>query len=82
MVSVTDTGEGISMKDLPHIFDRFYMGDTSLTRERDQMGLGLSIAKSIIERHGGKIWAESKVGKGSVFNFTIPKQSNDINKKE
>jgi PAS domain S-box-containing protein len=74
LISVKDTGIGISAKDLPHIFKRFYMGDTSLTREKDQLGLGLSIAKSIVERHGGMIWAESKVGKGSKFSFTIPKQ--------
>lgn len=74
VVSIKDTGIGISEKDLPHIFERFYMGDTSLTREKDQLGLGLSIAKSIVERHGGKIWADSKLGKGSVFSFTIPKQ--------
>jgi PAS domain S-box-containing protein len=73
-VSIKDKGIGISKKDLPHVFKRFYMGDTSLTREKDQLGLGLSIAKSIVERHGGKIWAESKIGKGSLFSFTIPKQ--------
>ena len=80
-VSVVDNGLGIAKKDLPHIFERFYMGDTSLTREKDQLGLGLSIAKSIVERHGGRIWAESKLGKGSTFNFMIPKAPNK-NKKE
>jgi signal transduction histidine kinase len=75
VITVEDTGIGISEEDLPHIFERFYMGDTSLTREKNQLGLGLSIAKTIVERHGGKIWAESKLGKGSVFKFTIPKKS-------
>lgn len=74
MVSIEDSGVGISNKDLPHIFDRFYMGDTSLTRERDQLGLGLSITKAIVEGHGGKIWAESEVGKGSTITFSIPKK--------
>lgn len=70
---VADTGVGIKKDELPFIFERFYMGDTSLTREKDQLGFGLSIAKSIVERHGGKIWAESKVGNGSKFHFTLPK---------
>jgi PAS domain S-box-containing protein len=72
-VSVADTGVGIKKEELPFIFERFYMGDTSLTREKDQLGFGLSIAESIVERHGGKIWAESRVGKGSKFHFTLPK---------
>jgi signal transduction histidine kinase len=76
-VAITDTGIGISKVDLPHIFERFYMGDSSLTKERDQMGLGLSIVKSIVERHDGRIWAESEAGKGSTFHFTLPKQKDE-----
>jgi PAS domain S-box-containing protein len=72
-VLVKDTGIGIPKEDIPHIFERFYMGDTSLTRDRDKLGFGLPIAKAIVERHGGKIWVESELGKGSNFYFTIPK---------
>jgi PAS domain S-box-containing protein len=82
MVEVKDEGIGISKKDLPNIFERFYMGDTSLTRERDQLGLGLSIARSIVEQHGGTIWAESELGKGSVFRFTIPKRIQRVKNKK
>lgn len=69
LVAVRDTGIGINADELPYVFERFYMGDTSLTRERDQMGFGLSIARSIIEKHSGKIWVESQEGKGSTFYF-------------
>ena len=72
-VTVMDTGMGIKKEELPFIFERFYMGDTSLTREKDQLGFGLSIAKSIVDRHGGEIWVESKVREGSSFYFTVPK---------
>jgi PAS domain S-box-containing protein len=73
-VSVKDTGIGIPKEHIPHIFERFYMGDTSLTRDRDKLGFGLPIAKAIVERHGGKIWVESELGNGSTFFFTIPKE--------
>jgi PAS domain S-box-containing protein len=75
LVTVADTGVGIKKDELPFIFERFYMGDTSLTREKDpdQLGFGLSIVRSIIDRHGGKIWVESQEGKGSKFYFTLPK---------
>jgi PAS domain S-box-containing protein len=73
VVSVKDTGIGIKKDELPYVFERFYMGDTSLTREKDQMGFGLSIARSIIEKHFGKIWVESEHGKGSTFYFSILK---------
>jgi len=69
---VTDTGMGIDEKDLPFIFDRFYTADTSLTKRGDQMGLGLAICKSIVEKHGGEIWADSHPGRGSSFYFTMP----------
>lgn len=74
-VAITDNGIGIPEEHISRIFERFYMGDMSLTRERDKMGLGLPITKSIVEGHGGKISAESKVGEGSTFRFTIPKRS-------
>jgi len=69
---VKDTGIGISEKDLDHIFDRFFRGsNVDLARIRGT-GLGLSIVKELVELMGGTIWAESEVGKGSTFYFTIP----------
>jgi len=71
IVSVTDTGTGIAAEDLPYVFDRFY----KIPRARSQApgsGLGLSIAREIVELHGGRIWAESSPGKGSTFRFTLP----------
>lgn len=72
MVSVKDTGDGISAEDLPHIFERFYRADTSRTRAEGGSGLGLAIVKQMVEAHGGKIWVESNKGKGSTFFFTLP----------
>jgi len=69
---VTDNGSGISEADLPHIFERFYRGEKSRSRDYGGAGLGLVICKQIIEAHGGRIWAESFHGKGSVFYFTLP----------
>jgi PAS domain S-box-containing protein len=69
---VKDTGEGISKEHLNLIFDRFRQGSESLTRKYEGTGLGLSISKAYVEMLGGKIWVESKFGKGSVFYFTIP----------
>ncbi len=71
-VSIADTGMGIPKKDLPHIFEKFYRVDSASVRAVRGTGLGLAIAKYIIESHGGKIWAESKLGKGSTFSFTLP----------
>jgi len=70
--AVSDTGEGISVEDLPHVFDRFYRVDKSRSRRGGGSGLGLAIAKQLVEAHGGKIWAESEVGKGSTFHVTLP----------
>jgi signal transduction histidine kinase len=72
IVSVADTGEGISTADLPNIFERFYRVDKSRARSTGGSGLGLTIAKRLVEAHGGKIWAESEPGKGSTFSFTLP----------
>jgi signal transduction histidine kinase len=74
VVSVANTGPGIPAQDLPHIFDRFYRGEPSRTREgfdRGGAGLGLAIAKGMVEAHGGVIWAESSPGKGSTFRFRM-----------
>ncbi len=71
-VSVTDTGEGIPPEDLPNIFERFYRVDKSRARATGGSGLGLTIAKRLVEAHGGKIEAHSELGKGSCFSFTIP----------
>jgi len=71
-VSVTDTGEGIPPEDLPNIFERFYRVDKSRTRATGGSGLGLTIAKRLVEAHGGKIAAQSEVGRGSRFAFTLP----------
>ncbi len=71
-VSVTDTGEGIPAAELPLIFERFYRVDKSRARETGGSGLGLTIARRLVEAHGGTIRAESKPGKGSTFTFTVP----------
>ena len=72
-LAVTDTGEGIAAEHLPHVFDRFYRSDRSRSRLSGGSGLGLTIARHIVESHGGRIWAESNgVGKGSRFSFALP----------
>jgi len=71
-VSVSDTGPGLSDADQQRIFEEFHQVDGSSTREKGGTGLGLSIAKRIAELHGGRIWVESTVGKGSTFWFTLP----------
>ncbi len=70
-VQVRDSGAGIDPQDLPHIFDRFYRGDSARQSENES-GLGLAIARSIVEAHGGAITAASSPGQGSVFTITIP----------
>jgi len=71
-MSVTDTGEGIPEEDLPNIFERFYRVDKSRTRATGGSGLGLIIAKHLVEAHGGRIEARSEPGQGSRFSFTVP----------
>lgn len=71
-VTVLDSGIGIPTKDLPRVFERFFQVETHLTRRHTGMGLGLAVAKAMIELHDGRIWAESEVGKGSTFTFLLP----------
>jgi signal transduction histidine kinase len=70
VVSVTDQGIGIAPDDVPNIFDRFYRVERM--RKAEGTGLGLYITKRLVEAHGGCIWVESEVGKGSTFSFTLP----------
>lgn len=69
---IEDQGKGIAADTLEGIFDRFQQGDASDTRALGGTGLGLALCRSIVEQHGGKIWAESTLGKGSRFLFTLP----------
>ncbi len=71
-VSVEDSGIGIPPRDLPRVFERFFQVESHLTRRYGGMGLGLAVAKGMVELHGGRIWAESEVGKGSTFTFLLP----------
>lgn len=71
-VSVSDSGSGIAPEDLPNIFDHFYKADRSRKRGRGGAGIGLAMVKRLVELHGGKVWVESKKGKGSTFFFTLP----------
>ncbi|MGB7532240.1 MAG: hybrid sensor histidine kinase/response regulator [Halobacteriota archaeon] len=73
VVSIADTGIGISEEQLSMVFERFFMADTSLSR-KGGLGLGLSIVQEYVKLHGGKVWATSELGKGSNFFFTVPKK--------
>jgi signal transduction histidine kinase len=74
-VTVADTGGGIPPEDLPYVFERFYRVDRSRVRATGGAGLGLTIARRLVEAHGGTISVESELGKGSRFTFTLPKGS-------
>jgi signal transduction histidine kinase len=73
-VEVQDSGQGIDEKDLPHIFDRFYRGEKSRNRTTGGAGLGLAIAKGIVEAHGGTIGVENKASGGTCFYFVLPRR--------
>ena len=72
-INIADTGIGIPKEDLPRVFERFYKGDKA--RVGEGTGMGLAIAKHVIEAHGGNIWVESEEGKGSTFSFSLPLQA-------
>jgi two-component system phosphate regulon sensor histidine kinase PhoR len=71
-VAVRDNGSGIPAEDLPHLFERFYRVDKGRSRDKGGTGLGLSIVKHIVQLHGGRVWAESTLGQGTTFTFTLP----------
>ncbi len=72
LITVSDTGEGISSNDLPYVFDRFYRADKSRSRSSGGSGIGLAIVKQLVVAHGGKVWVESQPGLGATFGFTLP----------
>ena len=72
VVSVSDTGPGISEADQQKIFEEFQQADSSSTRKKGGSGLGLSISRRIVELHGGRLWVESALGEGSTVYFTVP----------
>jgi CheY-like chemotaxis protein len=71
VVAVSDRGVGISADDLPHVFERYYRTDQARGHQ-EGLGLGLHIAKGLVEANGGRIWVESELGKGSTFSFSLP----------
>jgi signal transduction histidine kinase len=70
-LAVADNGSGIEARDLPHVFEQYWRSDERGT------GLGLFIARRVVEAHGGRIWAESRRGVGSTFFFTLPRASRE-----
>ena len=69
-ITLQDQGQGIAPQDVPHLFEKFYRAGSS--RKAEGTGLGLYVTRLLVEAHGGRIWAESEVGKGSLFSFTLP----------
>jgi two-component system phosphate regulon sensor histidine kinase PhoR len=72
LVEIHDTGIGIAPLDLPHLFEKFYRSGRREAYQQRGTGLGLAIVKSIAERHGGRVWVDSQLGKGSVFSLEMP----------
>lgn len=72
VVSISDTGCGITPSELPHLFDRFFRARKGMSKDTRGFGLGLAISRDIVNIHGGKIWVESEPGSGSTFCFTLP----------
>ncbi len=81
LVSVADQGQGIAAAETKKIFDRMYRIEQRLGKDPGGLGLGLSLCKALVEAHGGRIWVESQVGKGSTFYFTIPLKPRSKDKK-
>ncbi len=77
LIGIRDNGKGISESELPYIFDRFYRADPSRNTATGGSGLGLAIVRQIVEGHGGRIWAESKLGEGTTIYFTLRKVAED-----
>ena len=78
LISIIDTGKGIAEDDLPKLFQKFQQIESAHEVEEGGTGLGLAICREIVARHGGKIWAESKLGEGTIFNFMLPIQERRV----
>ena len=72
LFTVSDTGSGIAPIDQPHLFEKFYRGAHAGSKRTGGSGLGLAIVKSIADWHGGRVWVESQLGKGSTFYLALP----------
>jgi len=72
MISVKDSGGGIADKDIERVFERFYRADRPLIEGLGETGVGLSIVKSLVEAHGGRVWVDTEIGEGSTFRFLLP----------
>jgi len=72
LISVEDTGIGISREDLSRLFTKFFRSKAALKGQTSGIGLGLYLAKNIIDGHGGKIWVKSALGRGTIFTFSLP----------
>ena len=81
-IKISDTGIGIPKESMDKLFTKFFRAENALPKETTGSGLGLYIVKNIITRHGGQIWAESEIGRGSVFHFTLPTDSRLIPQRE
>jgi two-component system phosphate regulon sensor histidine kinase PhoR len=77
-ISVTDDGPGIPPQAIERVFERFYRVDKARSREQGGTGLGLSIVKHIVQNHGGRAWANSQLGQGTTFFFTLPQDSGSL----
>jgi signal transduction histidine kinase len=75
IISVTDQGEGIDPDERERIFDKFYRSSRLYKQHKEGTGMGLAIARGIVESHGGRIWVESATVRGSKFSFMIPVES-------
>jgi signal transduction histidine kinase len=73
-VSVQDSGPGLTPEETSHVFEKFYRGRDSITERSRGSGLGLTIAKGIVEAHGGRLWVESEPGRGATFRFWVPRE--------
>ena len=73
VITVTDTGQGIPLREQERIFERFQRVDNSAARRTQGAGLGLYICRAILEAHGGRIWVQSELGRGSSFSFSLPR---------
>jgi len=76
-ITVKDHGPGIPPQDLAHVFEKFYRGTSQQGKKRGGTGMGLAIARGIVEAHGGRIWVKPLVGGGVIFGFSVPAETKE-----